>query len=103
MWSRLTVAKFITQKNTQEVINTIMTHWVGAGYSIMDSILTDHGGEFTAQEIEVASILNVNVLTTAAESPLQNGFCECNHAVTDNMLLKLCEDYPNTSLDVLLS
>ena len=104
MWSQLTVAKFITQKKPQNIINTIMTHWVGAGYSIMDSILTDHGSEFTAQEIEeVASILNVNVLTTADESPLQNGFCECNHAVTDNMLLKLCEDYPNTTLDVLLS
>ena len=40
----------------------------------MDSILTDNGREFTAQEIEeVASILNVNVLTTAAESPFQYG------------------------------
>ena len=70
MWSRLTVAKFITRKKLQEVINTIMTCWVVAGYGIMDSILTDNGGEFTAQETEeVASILNVNVLTTAAESP----------------------------------
>ena len=34
-----------------------MTHWVGAGYSIIDLILTDNGGEFKAQEIEeVASI-----------------------------------------------
>ena len=81
-----------------------MTHWVGAGYSIIDSILTDYDGEFTAQEIEeVAGILNVNVLTTAAERSFQNELCECNHAVTDNMLLKLGGDYPNTSLDVLLS
>ena len=52
----------------------LLLHRVGADYGIMDSILTDNGREFTAQEIEeVASILNVNVLTTAAESPFQNG------------------------------
>ena len=38
MWSRLTVAKFVTRKKPQEVINTIMTCWVVAGYGIMDSI-----------------------------------------------------------------
>ena len=66
-------------KKPQEVINTIMTHWVVTGYGIMDSILTDNGGEFTAQEIEEnASILNVNVLTAAAESPFQNILCERN-------------------------
>ena len=80
-----------------------MTHWVVTGYGIMDSILTDNGGEFTAQEIEEnASILNVNVLTAAAESPFQNILCERNDTVTDNMLLKLCEDYPNISIDVSL-
>ena len=90
-------------KKPQEVINTIMTHWVVTGYGIMDSILTDNGGEFTAQEIEEnASILNVNVLTAAAESPFQNILCERNDTVTDNMLLKLCEDYPNISIDVSL-
>ena len=66
-----------------------MTHWVGAGYSIIDLILTDNGGEFKAQEIEgVASISNVNILNTAAEDPFQNSLCERNHAVTDNMLLQ---------------
>ena len=52
----------------------LLLHRVGADYRIMDSILTDNGREFTAQEIEeVASILNVNIVTTAAESPFQNG------------------------------
>ena len=82
-------SKIYYMKKPEEVINTIVTQWVGAGYGITDLILTDNGGEFTAQIEKVASILNANVLTTAAESPFQNGLCERNHAVTDNMLLKL--------------
>ena len=43
----------------------------------MKSILTDNGGEFSADEIqEFWSILNVEVCTTAAYSPIQNGLCE---------------------------
>ena len=41
---------------------------------------------------EVASILNVRLITTAADSPFQNGLCERVHSVTDMMLLKLMEE-----------
>ena len=51
---------------------------------------------------EVCSILNVEKLTTAAESPFQNGLCERNHAVVDTMLQKMCFQNPKTSHDVLL-
>ena len=65
MWSRLTISVFIDCETPQSVINTIMLHWVGAGYGVMKSILTDNGGEFSADEIqEVSSILNVEVCTT---------------------------------------
>lgn len=53
----------------------------------MRSVLTDNGGEFNSDEIrEVESILNIQVCTTAGESPFQNGLCERVHAVTDMML-----------------
>ena len=69
----------------------------------MGSILTDNGGEFNADEMrEVMSILNVRVLTTAAESPFQNGLCERVHAVTDMMLLKLEEENKRTDSQTLL-
>ena len=42
MWSRLTISVFIDRKTPQSVINTIMLHWVGAGYGVMKSILTDN-------------------------------------------------------------
>ena len=97
MWSRLTISVFIDRKTAQSVINTIMLHWVGAAYGVMKYILTDNGGEFSADEIkEVSSILNVEVCTTAAYSPFQNGY-EQIHAVTDSMLTKLVDQYPKTS------
>ena len=104
MWSRLTVSIFIDRKKPSVIIDNIMLHWVGTGFGIMQSILSDNGGEFNADEIrEVSSILNVEVCTTAAYSPFQNGLCERVHSVTDMMLLKLKEQCPNTPLNVLLA
>ena len=52
--------------------------------------------------LEVCSILNVETMTTAAESPFQNGLCERNHTVIDNMLTKMEEQCPDTPIEVLL-
>ena len=92
MWSRYTVSVFIPRKRSSDVINALMQGWISV-FGIMEAILTDNGGEFSSDEMrEVMSILNVRVITTAAESPFQNGLCERVHAVTDMMLLKLKEE-----------
>ena len=44
----------------------------------------------------------MKICTSAGESHWQNGLCERNHAVIDMMLLKLQEDCPDTSLEILL-
>ncbi len=104
MWSRFSISVFIQRKKPSEVIDKIMLCWVGAGFGVMEAILSDNGGEFSSEEMRgVCSVLNVETCTTAAESPFQNGLCERNHAVTDTMLLKLEEQCPDTSLEVLLS
>ena len=103
MWSRFSVSVFINRKKSSEVIDKIMTCWVGAAFGVMESILTDNGGEFNSDEMrEVCSILNVEVCTTAAQSPFQNGLCERNHAVTDSMLVKMEEQCSSTPIEVLL-
>ena len=103
MFTRFTVSVFIERKRTSDVIDKIMMNWVGAGFGVMEGILTDNGGEFSSDETrEVSSILNVILNTTAAESPFQNGLCERIHAVTDTMLLKLQAEHPNISIEVLL-
>lgn len=51
---------------------------------------------------EVESILNIQICTTAAESPFQNGLCERVHAVTDMMLTKLEDEQTETDIETLL-
>ena len=72
-------------------------------FGVMKSIMSDNGGEFSSEETRgVASVLNWEVCTTGAESPFQNGLCERNHAVCDNILTKLQAQYPNTPISILL-
>ena len=93
---------FITRKRPSDVIDSLMTNWIGV-FGIMGAILTDNGGEFNSEEMrEVASILNVKVCTTAAESPFQNGLCERVHAITDSMLMKLEADHGKVNNQALL-
>ena len=102
MWSLYTISVFIDRKRSNDVINAVMQHWIGI-FGVMGSIMTDNGGEFSSDEMrEIMSILNVRVITTAAESPFQNGLCERVHAVTDMMLLKLQEDNAKTDSQTLL-
>ena len=103
MFTRFTVSVFVERKTPSEIIDKIMLHWVGAGFGVMEGILTDNGGEFSSDETrEVCSVLNVFTNTTAAESPFQNGLCERVHSVTDMMLLKLRADHPEIDIEVLL-
>ena len=102
MWSRYTVSVFIDRKKSSNALNALMQRWI-AGFGIMDSIMTDNGGEFSSDEIlEVMSVLNVRVITTAAESPFQNGLCERVHVVTDMMLLQLDEENGKADSQTLL-
>ena len=80
-----------------------MQKWV-AVYGVMEAILNDNGGEFTAEENqEMKSVLNVLGLTTGAESPWQNGLCEKNHALADNILERIDEDYPQMDIHTKLA
>ena len=103
MWSRLTVSVELKRKAPSEVIEAIMEKWI-AYFGTMGTILNDNGGEFTSQEIqEVKAMLNIVDLTTGAESPWQNGLCEKNHALVDNILERLDEDYPDLSFKAKLA
>ena len=103
MWSRLTISVFNDRKTPQSAISAIMLNWVGPGYRVMKSILTDNGGEFSADEVCVPCVLNIAVCTTATNSPFQNGLCERIHAVTESMLTKQVDQCPGTSLNILLT
>ena len=103
VWSRYTMSVYITRKSPQLVIDGLMKRWISV-FGTMKGLISDNGGEFTADEIkEVASILGVRLLTTAAHAPHQNGLNERNHSVVDSILGKLKMNYPKLGLDVLLA
>ena len=103
LYSRYSVSTFITRKTPTCVINKLMLEWIRI-FGIMESLFFDNGGEFTSHEIsEVASELNVRIMTTGAESPFQNGVNERIHAITDHMLRKMQADNPKTPVEVLLA
>ena len=76
MWSRYTMSIFIDRKKPSNVIDNLMTHWIGK-FGVMGALMTDNGGEFSSDEMrEITSVLNIQLCTTAGESPFQNGLCE---------------------------
>jgi len=103
-FSRLSIARRIYRKFQYEVVQAFMTGWLGAGYGVPEEIMVDNGGEFTGEELmEMASVLNIKINTTASHSPFSNGLCEKNHSVVDNMLEKLQYENPNMRFDDLLA
>ena len=102
-FTRYQVATIIKSKESNEVIDAITTVWLPI-FGRVDSLLTDNGGEFTSEEIrEVASALNMELKTTGANSPWQNGIVERNHATTDAILTSIVRDYPKMKLKVALA
>ena len=103
MYSRFTSAAFIKRKTCTEVLDKFMKHWV-ASYGCPGAILNDNGGEFTGEEIkEMKEALGSVDCTTAAEAPWQNGICERNHAVVDNILSRIVADFPNMQLETAIA
>ena len=102
MYSRFTQSVWVSRKKSQNILDAILQEWCGV-FGVMDTILSDNGGEFTSEEFrEVASMLNIRKITTAGYSPWQNGLCERVHATTDHILTKLIEEFPDTNLHTLL-
>ena len=103
MYSRFTSAAYISRKTCNEVVDKFMTCWV-APYGTPGAILNDNGGEFTGEELkQLKEVLGAVDCTTAAEAPWQNGICERNHAVVDNILSRVCEDFPDMRLDTAIA
>ena len=104
MWSRYTLSIFIDRKKPSNIIDNLMTHWIGK-FGVMGALMTDNGGQFSSDGMrEITSILNIQLRTTAGESTFQNGLCERIHAITDMMLVKLeAETQGKTHSQTLLS
>ena len=103
-FSRFSVSVAIKSKTPQMVSNQFLLKWVGAGYGLCKRLKFDNGGEFNNDEMrEVSDCLGMEIKTTGAESPWQNGLCERNHAVTDRCLEKIMDENPKIELEIALA
>ena len=103
LFTRYQVATIIKKKLPEEVVKAITTKWLPT-FGRFDKILSDNGGEFNGDEIrEMASALDVELLTTGANSPWQNGTVERNHMTTDSIINAVLRDYPNMNLETALA
>ena len=97
MHSRLTSGSFISDKKPDTIVNCIMKHWIPV-FGVMRGIHSDIGGELSNTIVDdVAHKLGVELTTTAAYSPHQNGVNERNHAVVDLMVTLLLASDKNLS------
>ncbi len=102
-FTRFQVASVIRSKEPKEIVKTLLLKWLPI-FGRVEKILTDNGTEFCNEEMrEVASALNIQLLTTGANSPWQNPINERNHAITDSIVRASLRDYPNMSLEVALA
>ena len=102
-FTRYQVATVIKSKVADEIVKAFTLKWLPI-FGRVDRIITDNGGEFSNEEMrEVASLLNIELWTTGANSPWQNGVVERNHYSTDVIIHAVMRDYPKMSLEVALA
>lgn len=99
--TRFSAASVIRSKKKEVIVGQFFKHWV-AVFGSPRRILSDNGGEFANSEfIEMCENLNVNFLTTAAESPWSNGLVEKHNHIIGEAVYKIMEDI-NCSVEIAL-
>ena len=102
-FTRFTVGTVIKSKQPDEVVKAVMTHWIRY-FQKPKEIITDQGTEFTGKAMmEAMSKLDIKIHATAAYSPWSNGLCERNHALVDNILTRVLDDFKDMDLETALA
>ena len=103
-FTRFGAADFVENKKAETIVRATMTLWNLAPWGPPKKYIADNGGEF-ANELyrDMCENLNIEVLKTGAESPFQNGLCERNHAIVDQMFTKMRKDNPEMDKRLILS
>ena len=89
--TRFSAAAIITSKHKEVIIDLIFKHWI-ALFGTPNRFLSDNRGKFNNELYkEMAELLNIEVLSTAGESPWSNGITERHNAIIGNMLERILE------------
>ena len=90
--TRFSAASVIISKKAGIIIDQFFKHWV-AIFGTPRTILSDNGGEFANEEfMDMCQNLNLNFITTAAESPWSNGMVEKHNDIVGLSVSKILED-----------
>ena len=90
--TRFSAGSVIRSKNKQVIVDEFFKHWVSV-FGTPRRILSDNGGEFANHEfLEMCESLNINFITTAAESPWSNGLVEKHNDILGEAVYKILED-----------
>ena len=59
MWSRYTLSTFVDRKRPANIIDALMTQWIGK-FGVVKALMTDNGGEFNSDEMrDITSVLKL--------------------------------------------
>ena len=90
--TRYCIAVLIGNKRPSTIISGIILHWISL-FGAPKSILSDNGGEYNNSDfLEFSENFNINVMTTAAQSPFSNGIVERQNATLGTMVRKIIGD-----------
>ena len=93
LFSRLSAAAIIREKDSQVIVDKFMQVWVSVYGAPEVGVYTDNGGEFNSQIFrDMAENLNMSVKTTAGYSPWSNGIVERHNATLTETLHKIREN-----------
>lgn len=77
---------------------------MGTDLGAPGKFLCGNGDEFANNVfLEMCENMNIQVMHTAAYSPFSNGLCERDHALIDEMMVKIISEQPELSLRVALA
>ena len=89
MFTRYTDGVEVEDKKADTILVEILDQWI-MKWGPPRQILFDNGAEFSNSKMrEMCEKMNIQMLTTGAYSPFQNGLCEKNHHVVDMMIEKM--------------
>ena len=99
--TRFSAAAVIKSKKSEIIIMNFFRIWI-AIFGTPKKVLSDNGGEFANNEFsEMCENLNINHITTAAESPWSNGLCERHNGIIGEVVQKILEEV-NCDLEIAL-
>ena len=102
IFSRFTAAYIVADKKPESIIKPFLESWILTRFGAPRSILVDNGGEFVNQKMyDLCQNFNIRILTTAGYSPHQNGLCERNHSIVDEMHSLTINGSPDEMIEVL--